>query len=143
MPEDYRSHCDPDVDRRIRMSLSTDPPPSDESGQPPDPRFTLANERTLLAWNRTGLALIVAGLAAAQLLDVGARGLVAVLSFSLVALGVVLSALSYRRWEQAERAMWLGRPLPDGHPHRILVGGIALIGLLAAVVVVVDATGSG
>ena len=38
-------------------------------GRDPDPRFTLANERTYLAWNRTALALIGGGLAAGQLLD--------------------------------------------------------------------------
>src|ERR1700750_1223651 len=37
-------------------------------GEDPDPRFTLANERTYLAWNRTALALVGGGLAAAQLL---------------------------------------------------------------------------
>ena len=34
----------------------------------PDVRFTLANERTFLAWNRTALALVVAGLGIVQLL---------------------------------------------------------------------------
>ncbi|MBM4509720.1 DUF202 domain-containing protein, partial [Rhodococcus hoagii] len=29
-------------------------------GEDPDPRFTLANERTYLAWVRTGLGLIAA-----------------------------------------------------------------------------------
>jgi uncharacterized membrane protein YidH (DUF202 family) len=33
------------------------------SGTAPDPRFSLAKERTLLAWLRTGVALIAAGLA--------------------------------------------------------------------------------
>ena len=40
----------------------------EQTGQDPDPRFTFANERTFLAWNRTALALIAAGLAAAQFL---------------------------------------------------------------------------
>ena len=37
-------------------------------GSQPDYRFSLANERTFLAWLRTGLALIAGGLAAAQFL---------------------------------------------------------------------------
>ena len=38
-------------------------------GSDPDPRFTFANERTFLAWNRTALAFVAAGLAAAEFLD--------------------------------------------------------------------------
>lgn len=34
----------------------------------PDTRFTFANERTFLAWHRTALALVVAGLAIVQFL---------------------------------------------------------------------------
>ena len=40
-----------------------------DGGEDPDPRFSLANERTFLAWLRTGLALVVAGLAV-EALDV-------------------------------------------------------------------------
>ena len=43
-------------------------------GEDPDPRFTFANERTFLAWNRTALALIGGGLAAGQLLEFDASG---------------------------------------------------------------------
>ena len=31
-------------------------------GEEPDPRFTLANERTFLAWIRTALALVASGI---------------------------------------------------------------------------------
>src|ERR1700735_1399686 len=40
----------------------------DAAGTEPDPRFTFANERTFLAWSRTALALVVAGLGVVQLL---------------------------------------------------------------------------
>lgn len=114
----------------------------EDLGDAPDPRFTMANERTLLAWNRTGLALIVAGLAAAQLLDIASRGLVAVLAVAMVVLGVALSVASLGRWKEAERAMRLGEPLPASGLQRLLVAGIVLIGVLAAVVVIVDAAGA-
>ena len=44
-------------------------PDVDDVGEEPDVRFTLANERTYLAWIRTSLALIGGGLAASQLID--------------------------------------------------------------------------
>lgn len=123
-----------DPDARGRAALR-------DVGTPPDPRFTMANERTLLAWNRTGLAFIVAGLAAAQLLDIASDGLVAALAVALIGLGIALSATSLARWEQAERAMRVGEPLPDPIAHRLLVHGLTGIGVLAAVVVLADVTG--
>lgn len=120
---------------------TTDPAALRDTGSAPDPRFTMANERTLLAWNRTGLAFIVAGLAAAQLLDIASDGLVAALAIALIALGVALSATSLTRWERAERAMRLGEPLPDPVAHRLLVHGLTAIGVLAAVVVLADVAG--
>jgi uncharacterized membrane protein YidH (DUF202 family) len=78
-------------------------------GTEPDPRFSYANERTFLAWNRMSLALVAAGLAITSLLpefDVGGgRRLIGV---PLIVLGAVLSVASYRRWEANERAMRLG-----------------------------------
>ena len=61
----------------------------EQTGSDPDPRFTFANERTFLAWTRTSLALIGAGLAVAQLLKLGAR--VAPL---LTGIGLILSLSS-------------------------------------------------
>ncbi len=47
---------------------------SDRKGdKEPDVRFTYANERTYLAWNRTALALIATGAAATQLLPSSTR----------------------------------------------------------------------
>lgn len=79
----------------------------------PDPRFTLANERTFLAWIRTALALIAAAVVTETVLA-GAwppgvrRGVVVV----LLAVGTVLSAGSVVRWLAVERALRSGRPLP-------------------------------
>ncbi len=47
----------------------------EQTGSDPDSGLTFANERTFLAWNRTALALIAAGLAAAQLLKFNLHGL--------------------------------------------------------------------
>ena len=60
-------------------------------GRDPDPRFTLANERTYLAWNRTALALIGGGLAAGQLLDFHSRTARLIVALPPIALGLILA----------------------------------------------------
>src|SRR3954454_14874341 len=90
-------------------------PPLGSVGSEPDPRFSYANERTFLAWNRTALALIAAGLGITALLPEfhvgGGRRLIGV---PLIVLGAVLAVASYRRWETNERAMrlWQAPPRP-------------------------------
>ena len=110
-----------------------------EVGEEPDPRFTLANERTFLAWNRTALALIGGGLAAGQLLDFSSRAARLLVSLPPIVLGALLALTSYRRWQANERAMRLGRPLPGAGPPRMLAVGIGAVALVVAVIVVVDA----
>lgn len=111
--------------RRPQRSVGTDP----------DPRFTYANERTFLAWNRTALALVAAGLAIVSLLpefdlEYGRR----VIGVPLIALGAVLAFTSYRRWEANERAMRLGESLPRSRLPQTLAAGIAIAAVLAAVI---------
>jgi putative membrane protein len=110
----------------------------ERTGTPPDPRFTLANERTFLAWNRTALALIAAGLAAAQFLKFNLRGLRLIIAVPLIVLGAVLALASYLHWEDTERAMRLRRPLRYSWMPRVLTGGIAVIALVGAILAVVD-----
>lgn len=115
----------------------------EDVGHDPDPRFTFANERTFLAWNRTALALVVAGLAAAEFLDLSSRGARLAIALPLIGLGAVLSFTSYRRWERNERALRLDRPL---HYSRLpwLVGtSIAAIAIVATVIAILDAVGNG
>jgi putative membrane protein len=107
-------------------------------GENPDPRFTLANERTYLAWNRTALALVGGGLAASQLLHFDSDAIRLCVALPPIALGGVLAGLSYRRWEANERAMRLGQPLPAG-PPRVLAYGLAVMAVAVAVLVIVDA----
>ena len=72
----------------------------------PDYRFTLANERTFLAWLRTSLALLAAGVAVEQLgtgLDPAwAR---TGLSLGCLALSLVASAGGVLRWRAVDAAV--------------------------------------
>src|SRR3954449_13254057 len=99
----------------------------------PDVRFSYANERTFLAWIRTALGLITAGLAITQLLppfDVaGGRRLI---GLPLIALGVAISVMSLPNWKANERSMRHGSPLPRSPLPRItaiVVSIVALVGL--------------
>jgi putative membrane protein len=108
----------------------------------PDPRFTLANERTFLAWSRTALALIAAGLGIVQLLPpfrgvpLG-RHLVGV---PLIVLGAVTAVAAYWEMSRNQVAMRRGLPLPRSIVPRLLSVTIAGIAVLAAVVVLLSAS---
>jgi putative membrane protein len=116
-------------------------PPLRSVGTEPDPRFSYANERTFLAWNRTSLALIAAGLAVTSLLpqfhfEFGRR----IIGVPLIVLGAVLAFTSYRRWEDNERAMRLKQPLPPSRLPLVLAIGIAIASIVAAVVAIFGST---
>lgn len=104
-------------------------------GEEPDPRFTLANERTLLAWLRTALALVVAGVAVVALSDlVTPHWLVDVTASLAFVGGGVTAVLGYVQWRRVERAMRRHEPLPAGVGAVVVIAtivGIALIGAIA------------
>lgn len=106
-------------------------------GSEPDYRFTLANERTFLAWIRTALALAAGGLGAIALLPdlTGSH----VLGVALLGLSCVTSAVAYRRWARNEAAMRLQRPLAPSRLPAIMTAGAALFALLGAVLLLLDA----
>ncbi|WP_402464023.1 YidH family protein [Isoptericola aurantiacus] len=106
-------------------------------GIEPDPRFSLANERTLLAWLRTALGLIAGG-TALEALDVPMEPtfrLVAALT--LLGGGALLPVTAGVDWARTERAMRRGAALPGGAAGIVLaatvgvVGALVLLGLLS------------
>jgi putative membrane protein len=107
-------------------------------GDEPDVRFSFANERTFLAWNRTGLALVGAGLVAAQVLDLTSRAAVAVIALALIALGALIAFTSFWEWEWNERSLRLGEPLPRSFLPRVLALGVGLIAVIAGLLVVLE-----
>lgn len=116
-------------------------PPLPDVGPEPDVRFTYANERTFLAWNRTALALVAAGLAVTSLLpefevEYGRR----IVGVPLIVLGAALAVTSYRRWDANERAMRRGEPLPPSRLPLVLALGVGAAALAAAVVALFGST---
>lgn len=104
----------------------------------PDARFTYANERTFLAWNRTALALVATGVAASEFLPKhhfpgGPR----VLGVPLVALGALVAITSLTQWRANERAMRRRQPLPRSKMPLVLAIGIGVMALVAVLVVLV------
>jgi putative membrane protein len=112
------------------------PPDPRGVGDEPDYRFTLANERTFLAWIRTALALAAGGLAAVSLLDEVTLG--ETLGVVLLALSFVTAASAYRRWALNERSMRLNEPLPTSRLPMLMAIGTAIVAVMAAIILVVD-----
>jgi putative membrane protein len=102
-------------------------------GTTPDYRFSLANERTFLAWIRTGLALVGGGLAVAQVLTAGR--LRTVLAVGLLVLGAAVAVRAISHWVRCEIAMRLGRDLPSSRFPAVLATVLA-VGALALLVAV-------
>jgi putative membrane protein len=104
----------------------------------PDARFTYANERTFLAWNRTALALIATGVAATQLLpEFNVGGGRRILGLPLIALGALVAWTSFRHWKANQRAMRRGEPLPSSPMPLVLSLGIGAIAVIAVVLALV------
>ncbi|MGH3350540.1 MAG: YidH family protein [Nocardioides sp.] len=101
-----------------------------DHGSEPDPRFTLANERTFLAWARTVLGLL-AGAVALHSFQVpsthGVRiGIIAV----LVVTSIVCTLFAMIRWARVERAMRAREPLPTFTTGFILAGALMVVAVL-------------
>ena len=106
-------------------------------GADPDYRFTLANERTFLAWIRTALAMMAAGVAVTRFVP-GLTVIRHALGFLLIGIGGLLSALAYRDWQRNERAMRLGRQLPRSFVPRLVTGSLVLAAVVALALVIAD-----
>jgi putative membrane protein len=104
-------------------------------GREPDYRFTLANERTFLAYVRTALGLDAAGLAVDQFID-GSPGMRLALSVAVIALGGLVAGLGFQRWQQTELAMRLDAPLPPVRLPVVLASGMVVLSAVALALVV-------
>jgi putative membrane protein len=114
------------------------PPRLYEHGSEPDARFTLANERTFLAWVRTSLALIAGGVAL-EALGLGLQpGLRLAASIVLIVAGIATPIQAWLGWITTEKALRLNRPLPS--PYLAAPIGVAVVaaGLLVLLAILFD-----
>jgi putative membrane protein len=100
-------------------------------GAEPDPRFSMANERTALAWVRTALAFVAGGVGLTSVARIaGLSRLLDVVAAALCVLGALLAVVAVLGWRRRELAMRLDRPLPAPF-------ALAWLGVLVAVVALV------
>ncbi|MCX4094116.1 YidH family protein [Nocardia sp. alder85J] len=109
-------------------------PEADSDESEVDYRFTLANERTFLAWIRTALGLLAGGVAVHQLVQpFRHHGVRAAIAVSCIVLSVVIALGAYGRWRHVDRAMRRGERLPRTMMVPILAVGIAVVAALAGI----------
>jgi putative membrane protein len=114
-------------------------PPPDLERAHPDYRFTLANERTLLAWLRTGLALAGGGVAVATYApDLGVPWGSAAVALALVLIGLGTALAGFRRWRANEAAIAGGHALPASWLMPTVSAAVAAIVVVVAVLVGVE-----
>lgn len=122
-----------DLVRSLRLWFS--PGRVRDEGETPDYRFSLANERTFLAWIRTALALIGGGFAVDQFLPDLRWGVRAGLALALIGTGAVCAVRAVDHWVRCERAMRRGEDLPGSRFPALLAVMVAVVSVVMVVIV--------
>lgn len=108
----------------------------------PDYRFSLANERTFLAWVRTALALLAAGIGIVDLpshfSSRAGRHALGIVLIVLIVLGLLAAAGSYLRWRASDAAIRNGISLPSSRSMPVIAAGLTAVALLALALVIAD-----
>jgi putative membrane protein len=103
----------------------------------PDYRFTLANERTFLAWQRSSLGLLAVALAALHFLPEHVNEHLALGLGSALGLLATLTAIGgLSRWRHNDAAIRDNAPLPGSRMPVVLalvLATISAVGVIAAV----------
>lgn len=113
--------------------------PDDDPSTEPDYRFTLANERTFLAWIRTAMTLLAASIVLGEFLrsaDGNANQIaLRIISITCVLTAATLALSAYFRWDRVQHAMSRNQPLPrPANLMRITVASLCLIALVCVVI---------
>ena len=107
-----------------------------DDGEEPDYRFTLANERTFLAWVRTALGLLAGGVAVRQLVDpFDVANATTALALLAVGCSVVLVVGGYLRWVAVQRAIRRGDDLPAARLVPVVAAALGLIAIISFVLI--------
>jgi putative membrane protein len=101
-------------------------------GDEPDPRFSLANERTFLAWIRTSVALVAVGVAIEALAIPIHPPLRFIAAILFIVLGLICAGYAWLSWSRTERSLRLARALPG-----LAIGTVLVVGVMLAVIIVV------
>ncbi|WP_149180574.1 DUF202 domain-containing protein [Streptomyces sp. TRM49041] len=128
-----------DFGRSVRLWFS--PQRVREEGETPDYRFSLANERTFLAWLRTGLALVGGGFAVDQFLPDLRWGVRVGMALALLGAGALCAVRAVNHWVRCERAMRRGDDLPVSRFPALLGLAVGLVAVAMVLVVLFGWTG--
>jgi len=105
-----------------------------EGGEEPDPRFSMANERTFLAWLRTALALLASAVALSSL-GLPAHGpLRNAIVVALMLLGAGTMLFAAVRWARVEKAMRERAPLPSMLAALVAAAALGVVAMVLTVV---------
>jgi|SRR5690625_647507 len=105
-------------------------------GSDPDARFSLANERTFLAWIRTALALLAAGVALEALGVPDEQTVRLIAATTLAVLGGAAALVAYLRWVRSERAIRLRHGLPGQRFGLVLAIGLTVPAALVMITLI-------
>lgn len=103
-------------------------------GEDPDPRFTLANERTFLSWITTSLGMLGVGLAVGTILDHDST-VITVLAVAWILMAAVLAVRAVLRWFRLERAMRHHEGLPLSSSIPLVALALGMLSLLTGLAV--------
>ena len=106
------------------------------TGTDPDPRFTLANERTFLSWVTTSLGLLGIGLAVGTIIP-GEHFAINLLAILWILMAAVLSWRALVRWFRMERAIRLNQGLPLSTSIPVVAVSLAVLAVATGIAVVV------
>jgi putative membrane protein len=119
----------------------TSPGPGLEPKPDPDPRWTMANERTALAWVRTALALVAGGVGLTSVARLAKLSrAIEFAAAGVCLLGAWAAVAAYIGWRQRDRAMRRGEPVPANRSLAYLTGITVVLGVAVSIYLVFSTT---